>query len=76
MASPKDISKTPIILGRPFLATAKANINCAMGMMDISFGGQKFSINVFKASQYPDFDEGCHAVETLDEVIADTLELE
>ena len=47
-----------------------------MGMMDISFGGQKVSINVFKASQYPDFDEGCHAVETLGEVIADTLELE
>ena len=76
VASSKDISKTPIILGRPFLATAKANINCAMRMMDISFRGQKVSISVFKASQYPDIDEGYHTMETLDEVIADTLEWE
>ena len=31
-------SKIPIILGRPFLATANALINCRNGLMKISFG--------------------------------------
>ena len=69
MASPKELNHTPIILGRPFLATAKANINCATGMMDISCGDQTVSLSVFKASQYPDRDEECHAT---DELIEDT----
>ena len=50
MASSQELEHTPIILGCPFLATAKANINCATGMMDISFRGEKVSLNIFKAS--------------------------
>ncbi|GAV64377.1 hypothetical protein CFOL_v3_07895, partial [Cephalotus follicularis] len=34
-----------IILGRPFLATANACINCRSGAMDISFGNKKLRIN-------------------------------
>ncbi|KAL5555822.1 hypothetical protein UlMin_038058 [Ulmus minor] len=30
-------SKVPIILGRPFLATANANINCINGLMNLTF---------------------------------------
>ena len=46
------LTQTPIILGRPFLATAKANIDCAKGTMDISVGDQKISLNIFQASQH------------------------
>jgi hypothetical protein len=31
-------SEIPVILGRPFLATANALINCRSGVMKISFG--------------------------------------
>ncbi|GAV62963.1 LOW QUALITY PROTEIN: hypothetical protein CFOL_v3_06485, partial [Cephalotus follicularis] len=34
-----------IILGRPFLATENACINCRSGAMDISFGNKKLRIN-------------------------------
>ncbi|CAN6445698.1 unnamed protein product [Victoria cruziana] len=30
--------QTPIILGRPFLATANTCINCRTGILEISFG--------------------------------------
>ena len=35
--------QTPIILGRPFLATANACINCRTGAMDLSFGNRRRS---------------------------------
>ncbi|XP_023764796.1 uncharacterized protein LOC111913311 [Lactuca sativa] len=40
-------SQPSIILGRPFLATINAQINCRTGAMDISFGNRKLRINNF-----------------------------
>jgi len=37
----------PVILGRPFLATANALINCRMGVMKISFGNMTVELNIF-----------------------------
>ncbi|KAK9190382.1 hypothetical protein WN943_018987 [Citrus x changshan-huyou] len=37
----------PIILGRPFLATANALINCRNGLMNLSFGNMTLELNVF-----------------------------
>ncbi|KAI3708571.1 hypothetical protein L2E82_37828 [Cichorium intybus] len=39
-----------IILGRPFLATANANIDCRTGEMRISFGHQQTKINIFNTN--------------------------
>uniref|UniRef100_A0A2N9H5H8 Retrotransposon gag domain-containing protein n=1 Tax=Fagus sylvatica TaxID=28930 RepID=A0A2N9H5H8_FAGSY len=38
----------PIILGRPFLATANALINCRNGRMKITFGSMTAELNIFK----------------------------
>src|SRR5436190_3724218 len=40
-----------IILGRPFLATANALINCRNGVMKISFGNMTLEMNVFHISR-------------------------
>ncbi|CAN6446776.1 unnamed protein product [Victoria cruziana] len=45
--------QTPIILGRPFLATSNACINCRMGVLEISFGDQKLRLNIFYAAMGP-----------------------
>uniref|UniRef100_A0A2N9H215 Aspartic peptidase DDI1-type domain-containing protein n=1 Tax=Fagus sylvatica TaxID=28930 RepID=A0A2N9H215_FAGSY len=37
----------PIILGRPFLATANALINCRNGRMKITFGSMTVKLNIF-----------------------------
>ncbi|XP_024021321.1 uncharacterized protein LOC112091559 [Morus notabilis] len=48
-------SSIPIILGRPFLATANALINCRNGVMKISFGNMTLEVAnssaIFKESQ-------------------------
>ena len=38
---------TPIILGRPFLATANALINCRNGRMQLTFGSMTLELNIF-----------------------------
>ena len=37
----------PIILGRPFLATSNAIINCQNGVMQITFGNMTLELNIF-----------------------------
>jgi hypothetical protein len=38
---PEKLQNAPIIVGSPFLATAKANIDCDTGCMEIAFGDKK-----------------------------------
>ncbi|KAL6335526.1 hypothetical protein AAG906_030654 [Vitis piasezkii] len=37
----------PIILGRPFLATSNAIINCRNGLMQLTFGNMTLDLNIF-----------------------------
>ena len=39
-----------IILGRPFLATANAIINCRNGVMQLTFGNMNLELNIFHLS--------------------------
>ena len=40
----------PIILGRPFLATSNAIINCRNGVMQLKFGNMTLELNIFHLS--------------------------
>ena len=41
----------PIILGRPFLATSNAIINCQNGVMQLTFGNMTLKLNIFHLSK-------------------------
>ena len=41
----------PIILGRPFLATSNATINCRNGVMQLTFGNITLELNIFHLSK-------------------------
>ena len=41
----------PIILGRPFLATSNAIINCRNGVMQFTFGNMTLELNIFHLSK-------------------------
>ncbi|CAN6455352.1 unnamed protein product [Victoria cruziana] len=43
----------PIILGRPFLATANACINCRTGVLEIFFTDKHLRLNIFHAAMGP-----------------------
>jgi hypothetical protein len=51
-------SEIPIILGRPFLATTNALINCRSGVMKISFRNMIVELNIFHIRKQPlEYDE-------------------
>ena len=45
------INHVPIILGRPFLATSNAIINCQNGVMQLTFGNMTLELNIFHLSK-------------------------
>ena len=46
----KSTNQVPIILGRPFLATSNAIINCRNGVMQLTFGNMTLELNIFHLS--------------------------
>ena len=51
--SSNEPNHVPIILGRPFLATAKAIINCRNGIMQLTFGDMILELNIFHLNDNP-----------------------
>ncbi|VVA36189.1 PREDICTED: LOW QUALITY PROTEIN, partial [Prunus dulcis] len=62
-------SQIPIILGRPFLATSNAHINCRNGLMQLSFGNMTLELNIFNICKQPanneDVDKEVYMIETI-----------
>ncbi|RVW63258.1 hypothetical protein CK203_058635 [Vitis vinifera] len=60
-----DRNYVPIILGRPFLATSNAIINCRNGVMQLTFGNMTLELNIFhlcKRHLHPQEEEGLEEV--------------
>ena len=51
--SSNEPNHVPIILGRPFLATANAIINCRNGIMQLTFGDMTLELNIFHLNDNP-----------------------
>ncbi|XP_062102860.1 uncharacterized protein LOC133813692 [Humulus lupulus] len=69
-------SKIPIILGRPFLATANALINCRNGLMKISFGNMTLEVNIFHVAKQPHDDDECYQTFLIDTLIPKEIQLQ
>ena len=79
-------SKVPLILGRFFLATVNANINCKNGLMNLTFENMTLDVNIFHVGGKPQVEEVSNCdiptfVDTLEkekefEPLVETLEKE
>ncbi|RVW80373.1 Retrovirus-related Pol polyprotein from transposon 17.6 [Vitis vinifera] len=70
----KEANYVPIILGRPFLATSNAIINCRNGVMQLTFGNMTLELNIFhlcKRHLHPDEDEGLEEVCLINTLVED-----
>lgn len=65
--------QSPIILGRPFLATANANIHVRSGEMEVTFGNMTLKLNVYKAARPSPVEEDCFAVDVLEDLVEEAL---
>ena len=64
----------PIILGRPFLATADDHIQCKTGNMQLSFGNMTMELNIFNiAKQLHYVDDEIVDVDLIEALVDNTL---
>ena len=64
-------AQIPVILGRPFLATANAVINCRTGLMNISFGNMTTELNVFNVTRQPSENDDLEEVNMISTLVQD-----
>ncbi|XP_022023969.1 uncharacterized protein LOC110924247 [Helianthus annuus] len=55
-----------VILGRPFLATANAQVGCRDGTVDLTFGNRKLRLNVFANVTNPSVESDCFVADVID----------
>ncbi|WKA10590.1 hypothetical protein VitviT2T_028155 [Vitis vinifera] len=68
----KEANYVPIILGRPFLATSNAIINCWNGLMQLTFSNMTLELNIFYMSKKlitPEEEEGPEEVCIIDTLV-------
>ena len=64
----------PVILGRPFLATANAIIHCRGGLMTLSFGNMTVNLNIFNVIKGMGDEEDVCEVNMVDYVVQKYLD--
>ncbi|XP_058003988.1 uncharacterized protein LOC110659532 [Hevea brasiliensis] len=58
--------RMPIILGRPFLATAGANIDVKNGKLKLTVGEEEIEFNLFQHSKEPAVMNSCYRVDVIE----------
>jgi hypothetical protein len=59
----------PLILGRPFLKTAKTKIDVHLGTLSMEFGDDIINFNIFDAMKYPIEDHSVFHLDILDMMV-------
>ncbi|CAH9064555.1 unnamed protein product [Cuscuta epithymum] len=65
--------RVPVILGRPFLATAGAIIDVKKGTLKIEVGDERVEFNIFQTTKNPACVESCWRVDIADESVIDFM---
>ena len=60
-----------MILGRPFLATSNALINCRNGVLKLSFGNMTLELNIFNNCKQTRDEEDVHEVTLIETIVQD-----
>ena len=64
----------PVILGRSFLATSNALINCRNELMKLSFGNMTLEMNIFNICKQPEDDNDSQEIDVIEELVYDQFE--
>lgn len=66
--------ETPLLLGRPLLATSKALIDVEMGELILRFNKQQIIFNVFGAMNHQKENPQCYIVDVVEEMVQKVFE--
>ncbi|CAN6706482.1 unnamed protein product [Malus baccata var. baccata] len=64
----------PILLGRPFMKTARTKIEVYNGTLTMEFDGEVINFNLSDSMKYPSENHSCFAIDVLDSLAQDHLD--
>jgi len=69
------MSATPLLLGRPFMSTARTKIDVYAGALTMEFDGDVIGFNIFEAMRYPLDIHNCFSIDVLDTLAQEMLDI-
>ncbi|XP_027064788.1 uncharacterized protein [Coffea arabica] len=76
MGDEKSLNSSPILLGRPFLSTARTKIDVNEGTLSMEFDGERVHFNIFEAMKYPEGSNSVFALIVIELLVQETFELD
>ncbi|KAM2523463.1 hypothetical protein PS1_030281 [Malus domestica] len=70
-----NVTPLPILLGRPFMKTARTKIDVFKGTLTMEFDGEIINFNISEAMKFPKDDHSCFSIDILDELAQDYLDM-
>ncbi|KAM1502649.1 hypothetical protein ACFXTO_027967 [Malus domestica] len=75
MEDSPNVTPLPILLGRPFMKTARTKIDVFKGTLTMEFDGEIINFNISEAMKFPKDDHSCFSIDILDELAQDYLDM-
>lgn len=69
-------SEIPLILGRPFLRTARTTIDCYEGSLSMEVAGEKIQFNIFESLKHPNTDDmySCCSIDVFESFVQEFIQ--
>ena len=64
----------PILLGRPFMKTARTKIDVFKGTLTMEFDGEVIDFNLSQSIKFPKDDHSCFSIDIIDDLAQDFLD--
>ncbi|XP_021722788.1 uncharacterized protein LOC110690271 [Chenopodium quinoa] len=71
-----DRQAVPILLGRPFLKTARTKIDVFTGSLTMEFDGQEIVYNIYNSMKYPVDTHSLCSIDIIDPIVQDVFDVE
>ncbi|KAM2154965.1 hypothetical protein ACFX1Q_046718 [Malus domestica] len=75
MEDSPNVTPLPILLGRPFMKTARTKIDVFKGTLTMEFDGEIINFNISEAMKFPKDDHSCFSIDILDALAQDYLDM-
>ncbi|XP_027124316.2 uncharacterized protein [Coffea arabica] len=75
MGNERSPNPSPILLGRPFLSTARTKIDVSEGTLTMEFDGEIVHFNIFEAMRYPCHSNAIFAMSVIDPLVQEVFEI-
>ncbi|CAN6543853.1 unnamed protein product [Malus baccata var. baccata] len=75
MEDSPNVTPLSILLGRPFMKTARTKIDVFKGTLTMEFDGEIINFNISEAMKFPKDDHSCFSIDVLDELAQDYLDM-